>query len=312
MVAVWQARPAANRVRVVVTCTNRKTTPVPASLRLGSITAVRTTTRLRSWTSRLEAADTAPTPALDLYAGEHWDVARRLSETSLTPVDLWVCSAGYGLVPADAPLKPYAATFAAGSPDSVPAPATAWWDALGEWEGPVGGSRSIAELVEADRSVRVLLVLSAGYLAACRDDLARTIDHLGDTRQLSIISAGTDTDGLLDEFLLPCDARLQMALGGTRQALNARIVSHLLSTGATEHAQMSDTLEKLLADQPALTRYDRRPASDGEVRTFIRNRLGRDPNVTHTRLLREFRDADRACEQGRFAALFRDEKGTRR
>ena len=32
---------------------------------------------------------------------------------------LWVCSAGYGLIPCRRPLHPYAATFASGSPDSV-------------------------------------------------------------------------------------------------------------------------------------------------------------------------------------------------
>ena len=82
------------------------------------------------------------TPAIDLYAGEHWDVARRLANLSDadTSVELWVCSAGYGLIPASAPSAPYAATFTPGNADSVPdgaEGASAWWNALASWEGPL-------------------------------------------------------------------------------------------------------------------------------------------------------------------------------
>jgi hypothetical protein len=264
--------------------------------------------------TRLAEAPVPPAPALDLYAGEHWDVARRLAQTSpiATSVELWVCSAGYGLIPATAPIVPYAATFASGNPDSVPdgaEGAAAWWDALSEWKGPAGGARSFRDLVRSDAKTRVLLVLSAAYLKACRDDIIRAIDRLPDPKQLSIISAGTKIDGQLDGFLLPCDARLQTALGGTRQALNVRVADHLLVAGIVGHDEMSEALTKLLADQPAVARYERLPASDTEVRAFIRARLRANPRATHTRLLREFRDQNHACEQGRFAGLFAAETG---
>ena len=316
MVAAGHTTSLAKRVRVVVTCTHRKTRPVPASLRFRAVTGVRTPTRLRAWTARLAETPVSPVPALELYAGEHWDVARRLANTSTTgtAVELWVCSAGYGLIPAGSPIVPYAATFTAGHPDSVPSGtvgASAWWDALAEWTGPASAARSLSDLVGSDPQARVLVVLSAAYLKACRDDLCRAIDRLGDDKQLSIISAGTKVDGDLDGFLLPCDARLQTAVGGTRQALNVRTAELLLAAGLVEHDEMSEELAKLLADQPAVARYGRRPACDAEIRAFIRVRLRTDPAATHTRLLREFRNENRACEQGRFAGLFRAETGVR-
>ncbi len=264
--------------------------------------------------TRLAETSVSPAPALDLYAGEHWDVARRLARTrpTGTPVELWVCSAGYGLIPAAAPIVPYAATFAAGNPDSVPdgtVGARAWWDALSEWAGPIGGTRTLSDLVGSDSKSRVLLVLSATYLNACREDISRAIARIADTKQLSIISAGTKDDGELKNFLLPCDARMQTAVGGTRQALNVRAAEYLLAASIVDHDEMSEALGKLLADQPAIARYERLPASDAEVRAFIHARLRINPGATHSRLLREFRDKNRACEQVRFAGLFVAETG---
>src|SRR5439155_924306 len=75
-------------------------------------------------------------PALDLYGGEHWQVARSLPAHGVEggrEVKLWVSSAGYGLVPAEAPLRPYAATFSSAQADSVLRPGapmsdlTVWW-----------------------------------------------------------------------------------------------------------------------------------------------------------------------------------------
>lgn len=311
MLAAPTRASAATRVRVVVTCTHRKRLPVPDALRLRHVTGVRQATRLRAWTERLGANPAETLPARELYAGEHWDVARRLTATTApTRVELWVCSAGYGLIPATSAIRPYSATFTPGHADSIPdgaEGASAWWEALCDWGGLAPGPRSIADLVANDSSSRILLCLSATYLRACADDIARVAERTTRPGQLSIISAGTKITNELEDCLLPADARLQGAVGGTRQALNVRIAEHLLAAGTIGHDEMAETLAKLLIDQPPLPIYNRRPASDTEVRAFIRGRLKTDPGASHTRLLRDFRDEGRACEQGRFAALFRAE-----
>ena len=82
--------------------------------------------------------------------------------------------------------------------------------------------------------------------------------------------------------------------------------------GSLTTTRWSNALAKLLADQPAVARYDRRPATDAEVRAFIRAGVRRRPRSYAHQLLREFRDANRACEQARFADLFRAERGVHR
>jgi hypothetical protein len=302
------------QVHVVVTCSQRKREPVPNALHLRRVTGVRTETRCRSWTTRLADDPARGVPAGDLYAGEHWRLARQLPDVAAPRLDvtLWVCSAGYGLISAATAVKPYSATFAAGHLDSVPGgrdEAADWWAALTAWSAPgAGAPRSIAALAAADPTSAVLLVLSSAYFAACRADILAATEVLDDADRLGIVSGGTRTDTDLAEWLLPVDARLQHALGGARQSLNVRVAAALLGGGRCGAAAGRAWLSKLLAEQPPLPTFAREPMTDTQVRAWIRAELRSDGDATHTRLLRELRDGGKACEQRRFADLFKAER----
>jgi hypothetical protein len=297
------------RVHVIVTCANRKTMPVPQVLRLGNLPSLGTEPRVREWTARLAGTSSAPLiAAQDLYAGEHWMIARSVPARAR----LWVCSAGYGLIPAEAHIRPYAATFSGGS-DRVPGGADGarqWWHALSGWVGPaLGEPRSIRSLAAADRSASFMLALGASYLDACRDDIAAAAEEVADPDTFVVISAGARFPGSAGAAMVPADARLQEFLGGTRQALNARIAAHLLSAGISGRAEATQHMTRLLAEQSPLTRYERKKLSDQEVTEMITCRLAQAPETSASRLLREFRDAGYACEQQRFAGLYRATAG---
>jgi hypothetical protein len=243
-------------------------------------------------------------------------IARGLSDMrGYAEVRLWVCSAGYGLIPAEALVRPYAATFSVGS-DRVPGGiggAREWWHALTGWEGPVPGRpRSIRSLAAGDPSACFLIALSAAYLDACRDDIIAAAGQAADPDTFIVVSAGAqfpDGDGAA---MVPADARLQAVLGGTRQALNARIAAHLLSRRIGSRTEAMHYMTRLLGEQPTLTRYERKKLSDQEVTEKITDRLAQAPGTSASRLLREFRDAGYACEQQRFAELHRQVMGGRR
>jgi len=300
-------RPAT--VHVIVTCANRKSRPIPAELQLGEVTGRSTGERARRWIARLAQADTAPQiPALDLYAGEHWSVARELPRLHRPGevIHLWACSAGYGLIPAEAPLMPYHATLTPGQADSVPGDASFWWGELGEWPGPTPRRpRTIQALVAEDQAAVFMLVLSKNYLRACGADIAAARAHISDLNHLLIVSAGARPQGDLAALMVPADARLQARFGGTRRALNARIGAHLLSAGVRSMDEAAEHMARLLAEQSPIPRYDRKKQSDREILDRIAQRLTQDPAMSANRLLREFRDAGLACEQHRFSRLFR-------
>ena len=125
-------------IHVIVTCSNQKSRPIPARLQLGQVPGPNAAQRARRWISRLTRTSSTPQiPARDLYAGEHWSVARNLPALHRPgeEIRLWACSAGYGLIPSDAPIMPYHATLTPGQADSVPGAVASWWSVLSEWQG---------------------------------------------------------------------------------------------------------------------------------------------------------------------------------
>ncbi len=298
-------------VHVVVTCSNRKRLSAPLSLTAHTLPDLPLAERANEWVRRLEASDAPLVAACDLYAGEHWSVVRSLPAVAgdgAAPVELWVLSAGYGLINSAAKIRPYAATFSTGHADAVTAHGSRrqWWRLLGRWSGPdEGAPRSLEELATQNPNAMFVVALSPPYLDACASDIIAAGAALRRATNLSVICTGASRTALPDH-MLPGDARLQHLLGGTRQALNARVLAHLLREhrGPLTRDAASDTLNRLLSQQPALARHDRRRRSDAEVASYIRTRLRGDPSLSHSRLLREFRDDGNACKQSRFALLF--------
>jgi hypothetical protein len=157
--------------------------------------------------------------------------------------------------------------------------------------------------VAAEPAAIFLLVLSAPYLHACGDDIVAAGSLVGDPGRFMIVSAGARNPGVLGDFTVPADARLQALLGGTRQALNVRIAGHLLSAGILGREDAVRHLAQLLKEQPPIPTYERKKLSDAEVLALIEDRLTDSPGASASRLLRQIRDAGYACEQGRFGRL---------
>ncbi len=310
-----------NTVNLVVTCTKKKTREPGRDLMLRHLRGASTESRAAAWLERLDGHTGERLAARDLYAGDHWSIAKELDGSRLgrgSRVRVWVASAGYGLLSMDNPLQPYSATFAVNHPDSVvgkpfrPSPLAAqrgWWRLVTNWAGPWGPQpRCLADLAREYRRSPLVVVASEIYLRALRDDLADARQALADPSWMSIISAGTRRLDGLQENMVACDARLQSLVGGARRSLNIRLTRHLLQNLGSSLPAL-DVLNALcshwLASAPDLKRYDRRPRSDQQVRRFIARILQREPSLRPTPLLRRLRDEGYACEYGRFMKLFR-------
>ena len=299
------------KLHIIVTCTQRKTAKVPDHLHLRNVPGDEPTALATHWVERLVAeAAIPPVCASDLYAGEHWTRAKALPSLATdVQARLWACSAGYGLISAQAPVRPYAATLAPGHPDSVPggtAGATAWWDILSSWEGPTPEQpRTFRELVKSDPDATFLLVLSAAYLQACRTDIEAAAAVAGHDRFM-IVSAGTRASVPLDGRLVPANGRLQAHFGGTRQVLNMRIAEDLLRKQLMTYPAATDYLDELLRVYPDMERWDREKFSgDSDVIDWIREEYRHGRGASASRMLRALRESGRACEQKRFGKLHR-------
>jgi hypothetical protein len=311
------ARAAGNaaqaQLHIVVTCSSRKNAQIPVQLRLGELREQRPALRFAAWTRRLAVGIGAAYPAVDLYAGEHWQVARSLTGALAGwPTRVWVASAGYGLVPVDTSIRPYSATFSPAQPDSVGSTRTEvedWWTRLSHWPGPATGQpRSIAELADGCRDARIVAVLSESYQRACAADLLTASDRLDGGDGLSVVGPPACRD--LADLLVPVTAGLQHVVGGSRQALNVRAAAYLLHAAAAGGDLRRPALRDVVAALPARTAKGPTPGrrlTDDQVRAYIREhaRAGALP-ASATRLLRELRASGQSCEQARFGRLYAD------
>src|ERR1700741_944870 len=102
-------------LNIIVSCTDRKRLSVPLRLRARAIGDLPLKQRFERWWDRLSEPREQSVPAQDLYMGDHWQICRSLPAVAKAKgfrPKLWVTSAGYGLVGAEALLHPYSATFA--------------------------------------------------------------------------------------------------------------------------------------------------------------------------------------------------------
>ena len=305
-------------LHVVVTCTHRKRLGAPPRLRLSSIRIRDVLARGHQWVDRLRAEPAPEVPASDLYAGDHWQVALSLLSQS-HPVQLWVASAGYGLVRLDQPLKPYSATFSPG-PDSVlihgrleqrDRELRDWWKVITRANLGHSRPRTLRELAASDPRAILLVALSEPYVRALRDDLAAARTKLRGSGKLLIVSAGTKHCPGLDENLLPVDANLQIGVGGPRLSLNARIARHLVISSATHRWATSAITESLSEVRSASKRHQSRiRLTDAKVMAFIKQAARQDKHASRSDLLHRLRSQGFACEQQRFGSLFVKSRAT--
>ena len=294
-----------NLISVVVSCSGRKSLPVPKSNRLGTIRRGKGPS-VDVWIDRLQAKPRTRS-ALDLYQGEHWSVCRELA----CKVQLVVASAGYGLIRPETLLAPYSATFGMGHPDSVVADQVSslqvqrqhWWSALQRWNGPEGVRITLPTLA---RQGPVIVAMSFPYISALETEIL--LAENASPGQVMIVSTGGVTSGL-QAIQLPGDGRLQNVFGGSLQALNvrtARSVVECVGEAGLDLPTAAQHLESLLATAGHLKRFDRKRLDDAEVQAFIRSAFASNPRVACSPTLRGLRDQGMACEQARFKTLFED------
>lgn len=300
-------------VHVVTSCTDRKRTEVRPELHLRAVHLRSELARRASeWVSRLEAA-TGRMPARKLYAGEHWaEFLRLLDRNRKDDVELrgWVISAGYGLISVDAALAPYQATFAPGAPDSV-VPRRAnwtsadWWTSLAQWAGPTPSApRTLGDLLDLDPDGWIVIAASGTYLKALAPELETLAREARD--RVTLFAAGNGGGGeSYAGMQMHYDSRVLGKVGGSRVALNIRVLGHALNTGRkVDQLSMRAAVKDLMRGSPPVKAYDRKRASDEEVSLFIRQQLRMDATSAATPLLRLWRSEGRACEQKRFKDLF--------
>jgi len=296
-------------------CTQTKSVSPEKILCAGALKGDSVFERHAVWRDRIDGWNGKRRTARDLYRGGHWSVVREIAE-SRRDLRCSVISAGYGLIPMDAKLAPYAATFAFGKEDSITRATGAlalkenieWWNRLCAWK-PIGidGARSLKASVSASPREIHLFALSPFYLDAIFEDLLCAREQLPDPSRLIVISGAKRRYGELNRSVVHAPAALQTVLGGGLVSLNVRVAAEVIKRIPMRDLTPDEvrTFVTKLASTAKVRVYPKRDAaSDDEVLYFLEKAIKRQEKPSYTNLLRSFRNSGRACEIKRFKQLF--------
>lgn len=308
---------------IVATCSYSKRIAPSARLEVRSLPSGSIDDRVQEWSTRLETTSAERRPARELYKGDHWTAVCEFelvgSSVGLN-VEVWVASAGYGLIPLSAEIASYGATFAPEHDDFVLdcAPSrgggatSEWWSRLAAWHGPSPeAARSLTELAVTHPNTPMLVIVSEPYARALELDLLGASRLLDSSNNLSIVSIGLGPASPLAEFVLPGDARFSTWLGGTLTSVNARVGRAILervNKWGLARDEIGRGLSARLEELDPYRQPKRENRGDDEVRTYIQTALAASPKATHSRLLKSFREEGYACAQDRFRRLYEDVK----
>lgn len=308
------------RIALVVTCSKRKCKQIPSELLFHNLSTMQVDLLAEEWIRRANNTDKRY-EAENLYCGAGWKHACRARSTvekKLGTANLYILSAGFGLLRAKDLVPPYMATF---SPDqnqvarqvegsiSVTEAHRKWWQSImaaRKQELP----SALAELHTYDY---VVVAASADYLEAAQDDLYNLALIYG-RKQLFIISIAAsqrDIDPAIKSCLLPIDICIERMLPGPRFTVNERALVWILDRVIPKVSWNREAIDveiskKLAPYQIAKATLPKRrliKMSDTEIKMWIRLKFEQLPNASKYSLLRDFRSSKGSCEQGRFSRL---------
>lgn len=303
-------------LNIIVTCTKKKSVCPDAQTCLYDVPGDDVRTLVPAWIKRLKGYKGQRIRAIDLYQGDHWQVAKSLVGIAnpFGKSRLWVCSAGYGLIPADCLIAPYSATFSSGHPDSVPdrlkngpRDLVQWWRAVSKWSGPDPKEpRTIAEIALQFPKSRILVAASNSYLQTMLEDLEIARNTLVKENHLVLFSGTGKVPKELSENLVDSDARMQGFFGGALMSLNVRTLGWAIENSKDTELSpelIRKAISKKISKLTPRERINRTPLTDVEVGEFIERQHQRGHPLVATSLLNLLRSTGFACEQKRFRKL---------
>lgn len=247
------------KVILVSTCTNNKTVSATKNKKLRNCSSDIYDSAIPAWCKSLWSGADEQVTASTLYSGSHWGETLKafdkLSAQSSISSELWILSAGCGLIPADLKVPAYSATFSSGADGiheliwqpgwSPKERAQYWWTRINEAK-PGGIPHTLSD-IPSDSDTLWLFVLSKEYMPAIEQELFELISS---GQQVLIASAGSYANRqslhpVIQSRLFSLSEKFEtyrQVLHGAKVALNANF-AHWLTT---------ECLVELLGDTEAL------------------------------------------------------------
>lgn len=310
-----------NNINLITTCTNGKHSGCGDILSLGQFSSGRTSPSVLvdSWCNAVnEAISTSVTVcAEDLYKGGHWATAKSILNNY--PVDLWVISAGLGLLHHKDNVVPYKATFAVGYDESIPLYSheyvgksfyRTWWKEITNRSiFKSNHPTSILDLMKKKKKDYYIICGSPDYINAIELDIINGLEYLVDAKKQLLIITSRKINDRLVAYLFKTNQNMAQWLKCNMLMLNISVAKYIVKEFTSK--QLSDLNELSINILDELKELPVREVKKGtrrspeEVKDFILKLMQQNPGMSATRALREFRDSGNSFEEKRFRAEFK-------
>lgn len=208
------SRSVTGNLHLIITCTRRKTVAAGSTIFPEERNAV---CAYEAWLQMLEQTrDKQPLlTAGDLYSGQHWQRAVTAAES--TGAELWVLSAGLGLLHFSDHVVPYEATFS-----SMRFSHRIIWSLLTSRPPTRRRYASLQTLMQERPHDRFIVAASPVYLQAVEEDLCSGRNELTSPEQLTIVTS-KGYQGCLGNNVVLTSAAMMKELNTNMTGLN---ISH--------------------------------------------------------------------------------------
>lgn len=316
-----------SNIHLITTCTNGKNGDRNSTLSLSKYSSGRMPSDIliNSWCNALsEAIKTSASICVeDLYKGGHWATVKTILRDY--PIDLWVLSAGIGLLHYKDKVVPYKATFSTGYEESIPTYSyeyvgksfhRTWWKKINEHS--VFKSRhptSIAELMNENSRDFFILCGSPDYINAIELDVISGVEYLVDPNKQLLIITSKKINSRLGTYLYKSNQHMAQYLKCNMLMLNIKLAQYILKEFTGRKLDDLNLLSQQLAEK--FENIPEREVKKGvrrspvEVNQYILSIIQQHPGISATQALRAFRDAGNSFEEKRFRATFKAISGSK-
>ncbi|ECY4131478.1 hypothetical protein AU861_12450 [Salmonella enterica subsp. enterica serovar Infantis] len=204
-------------VHLIVTCTRRKTMAAGDAVFPDERDVERA---YGLWMERLAQArrGSPPMTASELYTGQHWSRAA----AARSGAEMWILSAGLGLLHVSDPVVPYEATFS-----MMPFCHRTHWERLTTRPPSERRCTSLKTLMQARPDDRFVVAASPLYLRAVESDLLAGRKALCNPEQLAVVTS-KGYQGSLKDNVRYTSADMMKALNTNMTGLNISYALQLI------------------------------------------------------------------------------------
>jgi len=310
-----------SNIHLITTCTNGKNGDRNSTLSLSKYSSGRMSSDIliNSWCNALNEAikTSASIYVKDLYKGGHWATVKTILKDY--PLDLWVLSAGLGLLHYKDKVVPYKATFSTGYEESIPSYSyeyagksfhRTWWKKINEQsffksQHPT----SITGLMKKNNRDYFIICGSPDYINAIELDVINGVEYLNDPNKQLLIITSKKINSRLESYLYKSNQHMAQYLKCNMLMLNIKLAQYILKEFTDRKLDNLNLVSQQLIEK--FKNLPEREVKKGvrrnpeEVNQYILNIVQEYPGISATQALRAFRDSGNSFEEKRFREAFK-------